>query len=79
MVYRHWYYTTNRLFKHFYKIKKYLKKEFNVDAILLYGGSVSSKNMHQLKNIHLCDGFLNSGTSLKSKILLILLKSIIVS
>ena len=58
---------TDYLNEIFYKIKKYLKKEFNADAILLYGGSVSSKNMHQLKNIHLCDGFLIGGASLKSK------------
>ena len=31
------------------------------------GGSVSSKNINELKNIDLCDGFLIGGASLKHK------------
>ena len=49
------------------QIKKYLKKEFNIEVPVIYGGSVSSKNINELKNINLCDGFLIGGASLKYK------------
>ena len=51
----------------FLKIKKYLKNEFKIKATVVYGGSVSSKNINVLKNIDLCDGFLIGGASLKHK------------
>ena len=51
----------------FSKIKKYLKIEFKINATVLYGGSVSSKNINELKNIQLCDGFLIGGASLRHK------------
>ncbi len=51
----------------FSKIKKYLKDEFKINAKVIYGGSVSSKNINELKNIDLCDGFLVGGASLKHK------------
>tara|TARA_B100000963_G_scaffold225100_1_gene196280 strand:- start:531 stop:1028 length:498 start_codon:yes stop_codon:yes gene_type:complete len=57
----------NYLNNFFFKIKKYLKKEFQTKATVLYGGSVSSKNINQLKNMNLCDGFLIGGASLKYK------------
>ena len=42
-------------------------KEFKINATVIYGGSVSSKNINELKNISLCDGFLIGGASLKHK------------
>ena len=51
----------------FSKIKKFLKNEFKINATVIYGGSVSSKNINELKNISLCDGFLIGGASLKHK------------
>ena len=57
----------NYLNSFFYKIKKYLNNEFKFNALLLYGGSVSSKNIKDLKKLNLCDGFLIGGASLKSK------------
>ncbi len=50
-----------------FKLKKYLKLKFKKNIPLLYGGSVSSKNIHDLKKLDLCDGFLIGGASLKSK------------
>ena len=49
------------------KNKKYLKSKFKINATVIYGGSVSSKNINELKNIDLCDGFLIGGASLKHK------------
>ena len=57
----------NYLNNFFYKIKKYLNDEFKTKVTVIYGGSVSSNNIDQLKNINLCDGFLIGGASLKSK------------
>ena len=49
------------------KISYYLKKDFKFSISLLYGGSVSSKNIKQFVNINKCNGFLIGGASLKSK------------
>jgi len=51
----------------FNKISYYLKKDFKFSTSLLYGGSVSSKNIKQFVNINKCNGFLIGGASLKSK------------
>jgi triosephosphate isomerase len=51
----------------FNKISNYLKKDFKFSISLLYGGSVSSKNIKQFVNINKCNGFLIGGASLKSK------------
>ena len=51
----------------FNKISYYLKKDFKFSISLLYGGSVSSKNIKQFVNINKCNGFLIGGASLKSK------------
>lgn len=50
----------------FFEIKKHLKKKFKADLPILYGGSVSQKNISILKNLKLCNGFLVGGASLKS-------------
>ncbi len=49
------------------KLKKYIKMNFKKNIPLLYGGSVSQKNINHLKNLKLCDGFLVGGASLFSK------------
>ena len=51
----------------FLEIKKFLKNEFKFESTVIYGGSVSAKNINELKNISLCDGFLIGGASLKAK------------
>ena len=51
----------------FKKIKLFTQKEYKKNIPLLYGGSVSSKNIQNFKNIHSCSGFLIGGASLKSK------------
>ena len=50
----------------FFQIKKYLKINHKINVSVIYGGSVSSKNISELKKIDLCDGFLIGGASLKS-------------
>lgn len=48
-------------------MKYFLKKEFKINIPILYGGSVSSKNISEFKSLYQCDGFLIGGASLKSK------------
>ena len=54
----------NNFFK---KIKNLIRKDFKKNIPVLYGGSVSSKNISSLKNIDCCDGFLIGGASLKTQ------------
>ena len=49
------------------KLSMYLKKDYKKNIPLLYGGSVSSKNIKNFVNIKKCSGFLIGGASLKSK------------
>ena len=51
----------------FKKIKNFIRKDFKKNIPILYGGSVSSKNISSLKNIDCCDGFLIGGASLKAQ------------
>ena len=51
----------------FKKIKDLIRKDFKKNVPVLYGGSVSSKNISSLKNIDCCDGFLIGGASLKTQ------------
>ena len=59
--------TQNFLEDFFSKMKYFLKKEFKINIPILYGGSVSSKNISEFKSLYQCDGFLIGGASLKSK------------
>ena len=56
----------NKIFKF---IKKYLKNNFNkkLSPILLYGGSVSDKNISLFSKIEDIDGFLVGGASQSAK------------
>lgn len=45
-------------------IKNYIKDNFQVDCLTLYGGSVSDKNIIELKEVPSIDGYLIGGTSL---------------
>jgi triosephosphate isomerase len=46
-------------------IKDYVKKKYNTDNKVLYGGSVSNKNINELENIDVVDGYLVGGCSIK--------------
>ncbi len=46
-------------------IKDYVKKEYNTDNKVLYGGSVSNKNILELEKIANIDGYLVGGCSIK--------------
>jgi triosephosphate isomerase len=51
----------------FDKLNFFLIKKFKKKIPIIYGGSVSSKNIKEFKNIKKCNGFLIGGASLKSK------------
>jgi triosephosphate isomerase len=46
-------------------IKDYVKKKYNTDNKVLYGGSVSNKNIEELEKISVIDGYLVGGCSIK--------------
>ena len=46
-------------------IKDYVKKKYNTDNKVLYGGSVSNKNIEELEKINVVDGYLVGGCSIK--------------
>ena len=46
-------------------IKDYVKNNYNFDIRVLYGGSVSPKNIDNLNNIDIIDGYLIGGSSSK--------------
>ena len=46
-------------------IKKYLNEKYHVSNKVLYGGSVSNKNINELEKISVVDGYLVGGCSIK--------------
>ena len=68
MVYRNRFCSKKKeLIKNVLFIKKILRKNFNKNNIrVLYGGSVSSKNIRELSQIQEIDGFLIGGASQNS-------------
>jgi len=57
-------------------IKKYIKENFNIEQIIvLYGGSVSEKNVDKLNNIESIDGYLIGGASVKQDSLAYIINS----
>ena len=48
-------------------IKSYIKNEYGLELKVLYGGSVSNKNIEELENIGIIDGYLVGGCSIKKE------------
>lgn len=46
-------------------IKEYVKEKYNTNNKVLYGGSVSNKNVDELEKISVIDGYLVGGCSIK--------------
>ncbi len=46
-------------------IKKYVQNKYNVEALVLYGGSVNENNIDKLEQVSSIDGYLIGGSSLK--------------
>ena len=46
-------------------IKEYLKTTYSLSNKVLYGGSVSNKNIHELEKVSVIDGYLVGGCSIK--------------
>ena len=46
-------------------IKSYLNENYHINNKVLYGGSVSNKNIHELEKISVIDGYLVGGCSIK--------------
>jgi len=60
--------TPEYLEKTFLFLSTYLKNNFKIKSPkILYGGSVNSKNIRDLRSIRACAGYLIGGASLKSK------------
>ena len=60
--------SSNILINDISKLKKFIKSKYKVlNPVVLYGGSVNSKNISQLKIIDNIDGFLIGGASLNEK------------
>ncbi len=47
------------------KIKEYLNKTYSLNNKVLYGGSVSNKNINELEKVDVIDGYLVGGCSIK--------------
>lgn len=48
-------------------IKDFVKEQYNTSNIVLYGGSVNSKNIDELNKIYIVDGYLIGGASTKKQ------------
>ena len=57
-------------------IKRYLKKEYNLELKVLYGGSVNNSCIIELEKIAIIDGYLVGGCSIKKEEFSKLIKSI---
>ncbi len=57
-------------------IKNYLLEKYGLELKVLYGGSVSNKNIHELEKIGVIDGYLVGGCSIKKDDFHELIKSI---
>ena len=57
-------------------IKDYVKGKYNIDIKVLYGGSVSNKNICELEKISIIDGYLVGGCSIKKDDFISLIESI---
>ena len=57
-------------------IKEYINKEYSSNNKVLYGGSVSNKNINELEKIDIIDGYLVGGCSIKKDDFNLLINSI---
>ena len=57
-------------------IKDYIKKKYNTNNKVLYGGSVSNKNINELEKINVIDGYLVGGCSIKKEDFDLLINSV---
>ena len=57
--------TNEEIDKTIKEIKKYLKEKYHITNKVLYGGSVSNKNINELEKIDVIDGYLVGGCSIK--------------
>jgi len=57
-------------------IKKYLADKYKLNLKILYGGSVSNKNINELEKINAIDGYLVGGCSIKKDDFQELIKSV---
>ena len=48
-------------------IKKYVNEKYSINNKVLYGGSVSNKNINELETIDVIDGYLVGGCSIKKE------------
>ena len=48
-------------------IKEYVKENYQIEIKVLYGGSVSNKNITELEKINIIDGYLVGGCSIKKE------------
>lgn len=57
-------------------IKDYINKKYNTNNKVLYGGSVSNKNINELEKINVIDGYLVGGCSIKKDDFDLLIRSV---
>lgn len=57
--------TNEEIYETIKSIKYYVKDKYNTNNKVLYGGSVSNKNINELEKIDIIDGYLVGGCSIK--------------
>ena len=57
-------------------IKEYISKKYHTNNKVLYGGSVSNKNINELERIDIVDGYLVGGCSIKKDDFDLLIRSV---
>ena len=57
-------------------IKKYISEKYHTSNKVLYGGSVSNKNINELEKINVIDGYLVGGCSIKKEDFDLLINSV---
>lgn len=68
--------TNEEIYDTIKSIKDYVKDKYNTNNKVLYGGSVSNKNINELEKIDIIDGYLVGGCSIKKDDFNLLINSI---
>lgn len=68
--------TNEEIYDTIKSIKDYVKDKYNTNNKVLYGGSVSNKNINELEKINIIDGYLVGGCSIKKDDFNLLINSI---